>query len=319
MIGTKKLLTATKNSDNLQNTILVTGGTGMVGRNLKKLLPKAAYLGSKNCNLIKQNEIKELFSWSKFNRIIHLAAKVGGLEDNMKKQYDYYYENIMMNSMLLEYARTSGIKHFMAILSTCIYPSVASKYPMTEDMIDESPPAPSNYGYAVAKRALASSINCLNKQYGLNYNYLIPCNLYGINDKYGDNSHYVAALIKKIYDAKKANKKTITLMGDGKPLRQFMYAEDLARVIKLCIENNITENINVAPDELYTIDEIAKIALIACDAEHLKIVYKNKNLVGQHRKDCDNSKFKKLFPNFRFTTLKAGIKKTYKQYCKDNN
>ncbi len=292
---------------------LVTGGTGMVGRNLQSLLPKAKYYGSEY-NLM--SPLSSYLVYLNTNRVIHLAAKVGGIKDNMIKQYDYFYQNIMMNTMLMEEARRLKIKRFTAILSTCIYPDVAKHYPMTEDMMHDSPPAISNYGYAIAKRALASGIDCCNQQYGTQYNYIIPCNLYGYWDKYGDNSHYVAALIKKIDIAKMNGDDHITLMGDGKPLRQFMFAEDLARILALCVEKDITESFNVATDELYTIDQIARIALKACNAKHLKIKYKNKNLSGQYRKDCDTTKFKKIFPDFKFTSLEEGIRKTYKHYKK---
>lgn len=310
--------------------ILVTGGSGMVGRNLQPYLPTAKYISSKECDLENEQDCIMIVSGKKrlpgynnilignggWNRIIHCGAKVGGLEDNMKYQYDYWEQNNLMNTLLLKYALIAQVPCFTAILSTCIFPNVATSYPMREEQMHESAPSPSNYGYAIAKRALASGIDCCNQQYGTKYNYLIPCNLYGKYDKTGSNSHYVASLIKKIYEAQMKGENHITLQGNGKPIRQFMLADDFARVIKLMVERDVTENFNVCPDELYTIHEIAEIALEACDAKHFAIKYERPELVGQFRKDADNSKFKSLFPDFKFTSLHDGIKSTYEFYKK---
>ena len=109
------------------------------------------------------------------------------------------------------------------------------------------------------------------------------------------------------------NQKSISLMGSGKPLRQFIISSDVARLLKLCIENNITESFNIATDEVYSIDDIAKIALIACDATHLSIEYDNSKPDGQYKKTSSNERLKKLFPDFKFTKLEDGIKETYKK------
>lgn len=288
----------------------------MVGKNLKGLGLKGDYISSKDCNLKVQDEVIDLFSNKMYDRVIHCAARVGGLQSNMEKQYDYYYDNVIINSNVLEWARITGVARFTAVLSSCIFPKEVSleQYPMTESLMHASPPAPTNYGYAIAKRAMAAAIDCVNEQYGLKYNYVIPCNMYGYYDKYGDNSHYIAALIKKIHQAKVNGDDHITLLGDGKSLRQFLFCEDFAKILMSCIEEDVTENINVACDELYTIHEMAEIALRACDAEHLSIRYEQPHLNGQFRKDIDNKKLKELFPDFKFTPLELGIRLTYKNY-----
>ncbi len=157
-----------------------------------------------------------------------------------------------------------------------------------------------------------------NKQYEMKYQYLIPCNMYGVGDKYDvDRSHFVAALIKKIYHAKVFGENSITLFGDGTPIRQFMDAYDLAKVIALCLENDITESFNVCPDEVYSIKQIAHIALEACDAQHLEIKFDRSKPNGQFRKDADNSKFKDIFPKFVFTSLLDGIRHTHRAFCEE--
>ena len=132
------------------------------------------------------------------------------------------------------------------------------------------PPTITNFSYGYSKRLMAVQIDSYNSQYGTKYNYIIPCNLYGENDKDDiEKSHFVTALIKKIFEAKQKNEKKITLFGDGTPIRQFMHAYDFANIIKKIIDEDIVDNFNVATDETYTIKEITKIALDSCDANDL--------------------------------------------------
>jgi GDP-L-fucose synthase len=147
---------------------------------------------------------------------------------------------------------------------------------------------------------------------GTNYNYVIPCNLYGDGDKnHPSKSHFVTALIAKINEAVKNNYKEITLFGDGSPLRQFLHAEDFALVINEIIQKDITSNLNVAAEEVYSIKRITEIALDACDATHLKVNFDKSKPNGQHRKDVCIDRLKKVIPNFNPKSLYQGIKQTY--------
>jgi GDP-L-fucose synthase len=291
--------------------ILVTGGTGLVGKSLKNILPDAIYLSSKDCNLTSKKEIDNLLYSYEPDVVIHLAAKVGGIMDNIKYPVQYFNENVLMNTLLVQSSYEFGIKRFIGILSTCIYPDVVNVYPMSEDMMHAGPPTTTNFSYAYAKRCMAVQIEAYNKQYGLNYQYLIPCNLYGEYDKYGDNSHFVASLIKKIYIAKKTNQNSIELFGTGTPLRQVMHADDLAWVIKYCIENEIYNNMNIATNETLSIREIANIALEACSMNNLEIKFNTNLPDGQYQKDVSTEVLKKIIPNFNPLSLFDGIKKTY--------
>jgi GDP-L-fucose synthase len=148
---------------------------------------------------------------------------------------------------------------------------------------------------------------------------LIPCNLYGLYDKVDEQkSHYLTALIGKIIQAQNNNDSKINLLGTGKPLRQFMYAEDLARVIKFCIDNDLYQSFNVATDENRSIKEIAEIAIDALDIKNLEIVFDQTSPDGQYRKDVSNEKLKSLIPDFEFTPLKIGINKVYSYYKEHN-
>jgi GDP-L-fucose synthase len=298
--------------------ILVTGGSGMVGKSLKKYLPDATYISSKDYDLTSEYHVYQMFNNIKPDIIIHLAAKVGGIIDNITYPADYFDKNIIMNTLILKWAQQHNVKRFIGILSTCIYPDVVESYPITEDMLHLGPPAKTNFSYGYTKRALAVQIEAYNQQYGTQYQYLTPCNLYGEYDKYGDNSHFIAALIKKIHNAKVNNENKITLFGDGSPLRQFMHSDDLAYIIKYCLDNNIYNNMNVAIDENLSIAEMAQIALKACDAEHIKIEYDITKPNGQYRKDVSIDLLKSKIPSFSPINLYDGIKKTY-NYLIENN
>lgn len=291
--------------------IVVTGGSGLVGESLQQIMPDAIYLSSKDYDLTSQEQVQTMFCDLKPDAVVHLAGRVGGIVDNIKYPAKYYTDNALMNTLLVENARMSNVKRFIGILSTCVYPDVVANYPLTEEMLHVGPPTPTNFAYGYAKRCLAVQIDAYNKEYNTQYQYLTPCNLYGVNDKFGENSHFVPALLRKIYDAKINRASEILLFGSGKPLRQFMLVDDFAKVIKLCLEQNIYESFNVATDQNLSIDEIARLALKACDAEHLKLVYDDSMPDGQFRKDVSIEKLKKSIPTFKAKDLKIGLKETY--------
>tara|TARA_R110000822_G_scaffold162284_3_gene302684 strand:+ start:3063 stop:3959 length:897 start_codon:yes stop_codon:yes gene_type:complete len=296
--------------------ILVTGGSGMVGKSLKKILPEATYLSSKECDLKNEEEVKSLMNNNEFDAVIHLAAKVGGIIDNINKPDDYFVDNIQMNTNIVKWSRITGVKRFIGILSTCIYPDKVISYPMTEDMLHQGPPTPTNFSYGYAKRCLAVQIDACNKQYGTKYQYLTPCNLYGENDKFGVNSHFIAALVKKIVKMEKDGNSTLELFGTGKPLRQFMHSDDLAWVIKECLDKNIYESFNVATEENLSIREMVDITLKSCNLKNTQLVFDKTKPDGQYRKDVSIEKLKGLLPNFKTLPLNKGIKKVYDKISK---
>ena len=288
--------------------VLITGGNGMVGKHLQEILPNALYIGSKECDLTSWKEVKYMMFLQRPGCIIHLAAKVGGIQDNIAKPAEYFDDNILMNTHMLRASLQFKVKKFTGILSTCIYPDAVENYPMKEEDMFLGPPAQSNFSYGYAKRCMAVQIDAYNKQYNTKYNYLIPCNLYSEYDNFSNESkmHFMTALLKKI----KSSTNTLNLLGTGKPLRQFMYAEDLARVIKEVIDKNITNSFNVATSENLSIDKMAKRSLKVLNKD-LKIKYTKPELDGQYRKDVSNKKMLEYIPNFKFTNFEKGIKKVY--------
>jgi GDP-L-fucose synthase len=304
--------------------ILITGSNGMVGKDLIKLIEDEGLYSvirvpSKVYDLRDSQDVFSLFLHTKPDIVIHLAAKVGGIVDNIEKPAEYTEDNLLMNTNIVSASRNFGVRRLIGILSTCAYPDKVESYPMSEEQLHDGPPAPTNFGYGISKRCMASHIDAINKQYGLEYQYLIPCNLYGEHDKFDNQrAHFISALIKKISDAKDQNQDEVTLFGDGTPLRQFMHSHDLATIIYECIKREITESMNVATEENLSIDEMAHIARTSLGADHIKIKYDITKPNGQYRKDVSIQKLRKHFPDFKFTSLGDGIKQIYQTYAKTN-
>ncbi|MBU0507942.1 NAD-dependent epimerase/dehydratase family protein [bacterium] len=296
--------------------ILVTGGNGMVGKHLNRLQPNAIYVSSQDYNLVREAEVKRMFTETRPTTVIHLAARVGGIFDNIGHPAEFYDENMLMNTLVLREAHRNGVTRFYGLLSTCAYPDVSDHYPLTEEDLHAGPPPPTNFPYAHSKRGLAVQIDAYNRQYGTRYCYLIPCNLYGEYDKFDEGrSHLLPAIVKKIYLANRNRDDKIIVFGDGTPLRQFLHARDLAEIIYLCLKHDVTTNMNVATEENLTIHEIARIALRACDSEHLRIEHDPTKPNGQMRKDVSIVRFRSVFPEFRFTPLETGIRDVYRWYA----
>jgi GDP-L-fucose synthase len=296
-----------------KNKILVTGGTGMVGKHLQDILPNADYLPSKICDLKDYNAVLKGIEYEGYNTVIHLAAKVGGIKDNLADPVGYFEDNLLMNTNILKASYKNGVKKFIGVLSTCAYPDIVDKYPMTEEDLHKGPPAESNFGYGYAKRCLAVQIEAYNKQYGTEYQYIIPSNLYSEYDnKLENKSHFLNALIHKIMKAEKEGKKEIELWGTGKPLRQFTYAGDLAKAIYYIINDDIKGSFNFSYPNNYTIEDLAIIALNALGHFDWEIKYIHPELDGQFRKDVSVRRFTDAFgEQFIYTSLEKGIKRVY--------
>lgn len=295
-------------------SILVTGATGMVGKHLLALNSKFVGVGSKDYDLRDPYQANFMLKMVQPDTIIHLAAKVGGIKDNVANPVSFFDDNVTMNTNVLLAAHNNRVKRVISILSTCIYPDALSEeyYPLREEYLHLGPPAKSNFSYGYAKRCLAVQTEAYRQQYGSRYSCLIPCNLYSELDSFeGDKAHFITALIKKIVLAKKSGQKYIELHGSGAPMRQFMHASDLARAINTVLQSGDSNDYNISPQENLSIRSISETALQACGAEDLELRFLNDGLDGQIRKDACNSKFMEAYPSFVFTDLFSGIKKTY--------
>lgn len=292
--------------------ILVTGARGLVGSQFKG--EEYERIGSAELNLINQKYIDGHFKCAEKigdlpDGIIHCAAKVGGIQGNMKSQGQFFHENIAMNTAIIESARKFGIKRFVAFLSTCVFPDDV-QYPLSPDKIHLGPPHQSNYAYAYAKRMADIQIRAYREQYGVNYFSVIPCNIYGPNDNYNLGSgHVIPMLIHKMYLAKKNNTE-FKAWGSGTPLREFIFSEDVARLTRLLYDNyDGADPVILSTSEEMSIRSIVETIADLMDYDG-EIIFDKTKPDGQHRKPSDNSVIKSMFPDFKFTPIREGLKKS---------
>lgn len=290
--------------------ILISGGSGLLGSELNienGLKPKRSEL-----DLMDYCSLKKYIQYNKIEKIIHCAAKVGGVDENRRKNYDFFSDNLQINMNVLNACKEFNLQNSIFILSTCIFPEHNSPY--TESSLHEGTPHPTNYGYAYGKRMLEVGSRALSEQYGINTTCVIPCNLYGKNDNYNLSSgHVIPSLIHKCYLAKQNNTE-FKIWGNGKAYREFMYVDDLARIIQDIHKNNTSYgNIIISPSIEYNIKEIVE--LIAKYMNFTgKIVFDETMPNGILRKPSMNKKFKESFPDFIFTDLNVGLKKNIEYF-----
>ena len=299
----------------MSRNVVVTGGSGFVGKRLQKVRPDWTYLSSKDVDLRSFYDVWDFLRENKPDAVIHLAGKVGGIKDNAEHPAEFFHQNVMMNTNIVHACYKAGVKRLLASLSTCAFPDVVDKYPFTEEDLLRGPPAETNRAYGFAKRALYVQLQAYRNQYGLDYSCFCPSNLYGPEDNFDeDRSHFVPACIKKIDDAPESH--VVEFWGTGTPLRQQLFVDDLCKAIPLLLERHHSDTpLIVAPDENLSIRDMAKL----CRAIINKPLsfYFNGQLEGQHRKDGSNIKFKELFPDFKFTRFNIGLRKTYEWYKKE--
>jgi len=284
---------------------LVTGGTGLVGSTINadvKLSTKDVDL--KDCDIT-----LAVFEFFKPKKVIHCAARVGGLGGNMNYKGEFFYDNIMINTNVLEACRKVGVEKLVSFMSTCVFPDDV-EYPLTEKKIHLGEPHSSNYPYAYAKRMLDVQSRAYNEQYGTNYVTVIPTNIYGPNDNFSiDNGHVLPSLLHKCYLAKQ-NNTDLEVWGSGKPLREFIYSDDVARLSEWALDNyDEQEPIIFSTSEEISIRDVVDIIVDKFDFKG-KVIWQPDKPDGQYRKPSDNSKLKSYLPNFKFTPIEDGITKT---------
>ena len=274
--------------------ILITGGSGMVGFAFKRILPDAEYPG--RVNFSSDGSAYIFGTRLKNKNIIHLAAKVGGIKANMDEIADFYTENSTLNQRMLHAAHKGGANKVISLLSTCVYPDAPYiTYPLTEEQLHLGPPHPSNFGYAYAKRMVDVMSRAYRQQYGCNFITAIPNNLYGENDNFDlENSHVIPALMRKIWEAKINKKPSVECWGDGSPLREFTYSEDIIHILLFLLENyDDPTPINIGNTEEYSIKEVVE---LLCDFLEYDgdVVWNVEKPAGQHRKPSSNKKLLEL-------------------------
>jgi GDP-L-fucose synthase len=289
---------------------IVTGAGGMVGYAIQKLnLPDMVFLTKKDVDLTDFEKTKEVFQEIKPDRVIHLAALVGGIGGNSIHSGEYFYKNLMINTNVLESSRQVNVKNLVSCMSTCIFPNEC-EYPLNEKDLHKGPPHPSNFGYAYAKRMLDIQSTAYRKEWNCNFNVVIPTNIYGPNDNFSlEEGHVLPALIHKCYLAKK-NNTDMLVWGSGKPLREFVLSDDIAKLILWTLDNYSEDS----PIILSSGIEVSIKETVELVAEKMKfkgkIVFDSTKPDGQYRKPSDTTKLKKYLPDFKFSSLDKGLENT---------
>lgn len=318
-------------------TIVVTGGSGLVGRAIQSISKtdsdsdsksepkfysnyKFIFLNSSQYDLSSLEQTREMFEKLRPNIVIHLAACVGGLLKNMTKKVEMLEKNLMINYNIVKCSHDYKVEKLVACLSTCIFPDKTT-YPIHEEMLHNGPPHYSNDAYAYAKRMLEVHCKAYRETYGDNFVCIIPTNIYGPHDNFNlEDAHVIPALIHKCHLAKEENRDFI-VMGSGTPLRQFIYSEDLARLILWTAENFNESSIilSVGEKEEVTIEHVAREIAKAFDYED-RIRFDSSQPDGQYKKTADNSKLLSFFgytQQLDFMPVTEGIKKTVQWFVEN--
>ena len=315
------------------SSIYVAGHNGMVGAAITRFLQKNSYdnlllPNRKDLDLLDTIEVKNWFQKNKPEVVILAAAKVGGIEANKNYPGDFILENIKIQTNIIENSWKSGVKRFLFLGSSCIYPKLA-KQPLKEEYLLTGQLEPTNEPYAIAKIAGIKLCSALKKQYGFDAISLMPTNLYGPGDNYNlKSSHVMPALIRKFYEAKLKNKSEVICWGSGTPKREFLYVDDLAEAAIFILENissesvpnnkfslNLDSLINVGTGFDISIKNLAEI--IAKELNYKgNIRWETNKPDGTPRKLLDVSQLKNLGWQAK-TSLEKGIKLTIDNFEKE--
>lgn len=304
--------------------IFVTGSGGLVGRNVIENLEIARNElltpRSKDLNLLHYEAILAYIKKNQPDLIIHCAGKVGGIQANMKDMYGFYTENAVMGMNLVRAAKECGVKKFINLSSSCTYPR-DYKQPLKEEYTLQAELEPTNEGYALAKLSILKMCEYISKECeGFEYKTLIPCNLYGKYDKFGEkNAHMIPSIIRKIHQAKENNAPSVEIWGDGNARREFMYAGDLADCIAYCLENwkKVPVLMNVGLGYDYTVNEYYEAVkkMLGYTGEFTHDLTKP---VGMKQKLLDVTRAKEIGWTAK-TSLEEGVMQTYEYYLKEGN
>ncbi|KAM8966680.1 GDP-L-fucose synthase isoform 2-T2 [Pelodytes ibericus] len=303
--------------------ILVTGGAGLVGKAIERVVADGEgqpdeewiFVASKDADLTNAADTKALFEKHKPTHVIHLAAMVGGLFRNMKYNLDFLRNNLHMNDNVLHSAYEMGVEKVVSCLSTCIFPDKTT-YPIDETMIHNGAPHSSNFGYSYAKRMIDVQNRAYHEQHGCKFTSVIPTNVFGPHDNFNiEDGHVLPGLIHKVYQAK-LNGTPLSIWGTGKPLRQFIYSLDLARLfIWVLREYNEVDPIilSVGEEDEVSIKQAAESIVTAMDFKG-ELVFDSTKSDGQYKKTASNRKLREYLPNFKFTPFIQAVQQTCKWF-----
>ena len=298
--------------------IYVAGHRGMVGSAICRELERQGYDNvltrtHRELDLCRQEAVEAFFAEERPEYVFLAAAKVGGIQANAEAPADFMYQNMMLEMNVIHAAWKNGCKKLEFLGSSCIYPRMAPQ-PMREDCLLTSSLEETNEAYALAKIAGLKYCAYLNQQYGTDYISVMPTNLYGPNDNYHpEHSHVLPALIRRFHEATEAGAESVTCWGDGSPLREFLYVDDLADLCVFLMERySGDETVNAGSGKEISIRELADMVARAVDYRG-KILWDTSKPNGTPRKLLDVSKAASLGWRYK-TELEDGIRLAYRDY-----
>ena len=306
---------------NKNSKIYVAGHRGLVGSAIVRNLEERGYTNiicrtHKELDLTRQADVEKFFAEEKPEYVFLAAAKVGGIQANNTRPAEFIYENLMIESNIIHSAYKYGVKKLLFLGSSCIYPKFANQ-PIKEEYLLTGELEPTNEAYAIAKITGIELCKFYRRQYGCDFISAMPTNLYGINDNFDlETSHVLPALIRKFHEAKINNQEEVVMWGTGKPLREFMYVDDLAdALVHLMVNYSDEIHVNMGTGKDLSIGELAQIVKEVVGYEG-KIVNDLSKPDGTPRKLLDVSRLEATGRKYK-TELREGIEKVYKWYLEN--
>ena len=290
--------------------VLILGANGLVGSSFNYGIK----LGRNEIDLLDYKKTLDIINYYKPDAVINCAGQVGGVKANMDYKFDFFKNNMLINMNVIEACMKAEVPNLISFLSTCIFPDeLAQTKVLTENDLHYGEPHNSNYPYAYAKR-MTQVLSQIAREKGFNYQNLIPCNLYGFNDNYNlEKSHLIPALIRKFYLASKDKNYQIEIWGDGTPIREFIFANDIPKIIEIILLNNFKFNeMIISPNTNHSINQIAIMLNNYFLNKSKDFIYDKNKPNGQIKKQTDSEKFKIFCEKFDFklTSLEDGLKET---------
>ena len=296
--------------------VLVTGGKGLVGKSIESVSKEYdfdfVFTDRSKHDLTKEDDVKRMFEEISPDYVIHTAARVGGIGRNLNSPAQQFYDNIMMNTLIIHYAHLSNVKKLLAFSSVCAFPAGASE--IHEDILHDGAPYPAHGSYAYSKRMVDVQIGAYKQQYGVNYCSVIPGNIFGENDNFNlEDGHVVPSLIHKAFIAKR-NNTPLEVWGDGSPYREFLHSSDVARacIELLKMDGELPRRIIVSGERETRISELVEMVAAASGVEKIKWLTDKPN--GQLRRPTNKEVFSKYLSNFTYTDLQESITITTKWF-----
>ena len=302
-------------------TILITGSSGFIGKNLIKSLIENKFdiftPSSSDFDLTKEKDVDKLFKLKEFHSVIHLAADVGGIKMIRANHGRIFYNNVMMNTLLMEKSRINNVKKFISLNTINCYPE--NDKTLNETQIWDGFPNAETFSYGIAKRTILAQSLAYKEQYDFNSINLIIDNTYGPFDNFDlKNSRVIPALINKIYDAVQNNKPVVDVWGSGKSIRQFLYVGDLIEIIKLILINDLNnDTINISNGETVSIKNLVENISSILNYKG-KINYDTTKPEGAAARLMENKRMNEVLKYDNFDFINEGLKKTIDWYISND-